>query len=477
LSDDLVVVLPGIMGSTLVRDGKEVWGASAGAVIGALRSFGGSVRRLRLPPDLGDDDPGDGVAAARLFPDLHVIPGLWSVNLGYDALLERLRRVLREQAGDGAGIDDHAPQLLPFPYDWRLSNRLNGRRLKATVEPALERLRARGGRFAEARVTFVCHSMGGLVARWYVEREGGHELTRRIITLGTPHRGALKGLAELVNGTRRGFGPFALDLSDFARSLPSAYQLLPEYACIADGGGALRKTTETTIPVLDAALVADGARFHAELDAAHKEMAAAYELQPIVGTKQATVTTAAIDGERLELLETIDGADEAGDATVPRLSATPAGLPPDAAGVHWIAARHGALQSSAASLDQLEGVLTANPVLHRGLPPLELGLRVPELVLAGERIPLDATVDGDAALELAAVVRDERGAVVAQAQLAQADERGPAGGEPVGPRARGPHAELAPLPPGGYAVTVGGVGPAAGRVTPLTSPLVVLEAA
>ena len=53
----------------------------------------------------------------------------------------------------------------------------NGRRLKALVEPALERWRGRGGRYADARVIFICHSMGGLVARWYIQREGGAEVT------------------------------------------------------------------------------------------------------------------------------------------------------------------------------------------------------------------------------------------------------------------------------------------------------------
>src|ERR671936_587251 len=88
---DLVVVLPGIMGSTLVKDGREVWSPSAKAVLGAIRSFGGSVRDLALPEKIGDEDPEDGVQPGRLMPDLHFLPGLWSANLGYDVLLGRLR--------------------------------------------------------------------------------------------------------------------------------------------------------------------------------------------------------------------------------------------------------------------------------------------------------------------------------------------------------------------------------------------------
>lgn len=77
---DMVVVLPGIMGSTLAKDGSLVWAPSAGAV-------------LRKPVDQREaphDDP------------------------------------------------DACANFLPVPYDWRLSNQFNGKRLKGIVEPALE---------------------------------------------------------------------------------------------------------------------------------------------------------------------------------------------------------------------------------------------------------------------------------------------------------------------------------------------------
>ena len=58
---DFVVFLPGIMGSTLSRDGKLVWGPSAGAALRAVRTFGGSIKQLQLPDGVGDEHPGDGV--------------------------------------------------------------------------------------------------------------------------------------------------------------------------------------------------------------------------------------------------------------------------------------------------------------------------------------------------------------------------------------------------------------------------------
>jgi triacylglycerol lipase len=52
-------------------------------------------------------------------------------------------------------------------------------RLKAFL-----RRHVRGG-----RVDLVCHSMGGLVARTYLQQLGGARRVDRCITLGTPHRG------------------------------------------------------------------------------------------------------------------------------------------------------------------------------------------------------------------------------------------------------------------------------------------------
>lgn len=125
-------------------------------------------------------------------------------------------------------LPERPANLVTMPYDWRLSNRYNGRRLKSIVEPALERWRAQGGEFADAKLVFICHSMGGLVARWYLEREDGAEVTRRLVTLGTPYRGALCALDQLVNGVRKGIGPFKVNLSAFrAGDVPARHLLRP----------------------------------------------------------------------------------------------------------------------------------------------------------------------------------------------------------------------------------------------------------
>ncbi|MFN7678721.1 MAG: esterase/lipase family protein [Cyanobacteriota bacterium] len=109
--------------------------------------------------------------------------------------------------------------------------------------------------------------MGGLVARWYGEREGGAALTRKLITIGTPHRGAMAAARQLVNGMEVGPVPLRRVLTRFARSLPSAHQLLPQYACLETGNG-LEPITAMPLPGVDPELLADGVAFHDALDAA-----------------------------------------------------------------------------------------------------------------------------------------------------------------------------------------------------------------
>ncbi|MER5931655.1 alpha/beta fold hydrolase [Streptomyces sp. NPDC002054] len=66
----------------------------------------------------------------------------------------------------------------PFTCDLRAAARLLGRRV--------EELCARTG---QERVDLVGHSLGGLVARHYVQCLGGDARVRTLVTLGTPHSG------------------------------------------------------------------------------------------------------------------------------------------------------------------------------------------------------------------------------------------------------------------------------------------------
>ena len=457
---DFVVFLPGIMGSTLSRNGKLVWAPSAGAVLQAVRTFGHSIMDLQLPEGTGDEHPADGVEPVAVMPDVHVLPGLWTAHVGYGSLLAWLESTF----GLVQVIPGGAPgNFLPVAYDWRLSNRYNGRRLKILVEPALERWRGRGGEYAEARVVFICHSMGGLVARWYIQREGGAEVTRKLITLGTPHRGAVRSLEQLVNGVHKGPGPFGVDLTRFARSLPSTHQLLPEYACL-ESVGSLLKTTEVALPELSAAMVADGMRFHEELDStSNPTWGAVFDLHPIQGQKQQTVTTARLAGGRVVTLSTIGQKDEGGDATVPALSAMPKAVVPDSPLVRHVTERHGALQGNRSVFDEIEGILNASEVVHRAATDLPVDVRVAEVLNPGEDLAVEAAFREEDTAPLEARLVNEADSVIDRERLVK--------------RGEGYGAAFGPPAPGAYEVHVGGYGSARSKVTPVTAPVLVWDEA
>ncbi|MGW2654835.1 lipase/acyltransferase domain-containing protein [Streptomyces sp. NPDC001478] len=397
--DDLVVVVPGILGSTLAdAEGREVWAASGKALLRGIRTFGRSVTGLTLPAGLGDEHPGDGVRPTGLMSDVHALPGVWNPVDGYSDLLDWLERnftLRRRLPGEAA---DAPANLVGFAYDWRLSCRYNADRLAERVDEELGRWRASRADRRDAKVVFLCHSMGGLVTRGYVERCGGAEVTRRVVTLGTPYRGSLDALMYLVNGMRHGIGPVALDLTAFARSLPSLHQLTPDYACLATAGGApLRYAREVPgLPGVDEELLSAAARFHADLRESDAGARYGVEYVPVGGVRQPTPTTAEAEADGLRALLTIDGVDEGGDGRVPDLSSRAVG-----AGRHTYTAweKHGSLQNNRAVRHGLDAWLAPEPPVHRGPDDGEVRLSVdaPEILVEGDAYELRATVPPDTA--------------------------------------------------------------------------------
>jgi hypothetical protein len=163
---DIVVLLPGITGSVLQKDGKDIWAVSGQAAWKTLTSLGSSLQQLML----GDDDPeiddvGDGVRASRLMPDAHLVPGLVKID-GYSVISRLITSHFEVIRGS---VDNVRPaNFFEFPYDWRRDNRVAARLLKHFIAQRLALWRTYSGA-ADAKVILLAHSMGGLVARYYLE--------------------------------------------------------------------------------------------------------------------------------------------------------------------------------------------------------------------------------------------------------------------------------------------------------------------
>ena len=66
--EHVIVLLPGILGSVLKKNGNDIWAASGGAALMALLTHGDSIKNQALEEDSLEEDLGDGVVADRLMP-------------------------------------------------------------------------------------------------------------------------------------------------------------------------------------------------------------------------------------------------------------------------------------------------------------------------------------------------------------------------------------------------------------------------
>jgi hypothetical protein len=214
-----VVVVPGLLGSQLVRaDGTVAW-LNLGNALGHHHL--GLPRRLPLTESRDDLRPGPLVGTDGILPRAFGFTE-------YADLAELL-----ENAGFEPGLERRGLRYAVFSYDWRRdlveSARALGRHLDAVAADRGE---------PGARFHLLGHSMGGLVVRYYL-RSGGEEPredapvtwagARRVasaLLVATPNAGALPALGAILTGERLGLSYTTLAASVVAR-MPSVYELLP----------------------------------------------------------------------------------------------------------------------------------------------------------------------------------------------------------------------------------------------------------
>jgi hypothetical protein len=138
--------------------------------------------------------------------------------------------------------------LFKFPYEWRQDNALSAYQLKQKIDE-VENICQCG------KVDIVAHSMGGLVARHYIESDNYGNDIDQVIFLGTPHKGSpdayliWEGALDIVDKFRdflikkyftleahaRGYETLFGYIQDYVKSTE---QLLPDYAYLKDEGQA-----------------------------------------------------------------------------------------------------------------------------------------------------------------------------------------------------------------------------------------------
>ncbi len=254
-----VIVIPGLLGTTLRdREADEyIWGGFDRVSVNPEREAG--LRALALPFELGDRgevSARDNVEPAWVLERARV--RLLGLPFNLDVYAGILRTLgaggYRDESLGTAGAIDYGDghfTCFQFPYDWRRDIVESAQRLHEFIEAkrayvSAEYARRFGIEDADVRFDLVAHSMGALVARYYLmygdqdlPADGslpeltwaGANAVDRVILVGAPNAGSTYTVRNLVEGLA--LGPLQPRYSPtLLGTYPSTYQLLPR-----NGGG------------------------------------------------------------------------------------------------------------------------------------------------------------------------------------------------------------------------------------------------
>ncbi|GLX19720.1 lipase/acyltransferase domain-containing protein [Streptomyces lavendulae] len=310
VTQDAVVVVPGIMGSTLhdTTTGKDVWGI--GGISWLLKAWTtpSGLKSLTMTEDELAGKTGR-IKATGLLRHSAWTPYL-AGSEPYTDLVDTIRTSVADEAA-----------ILEFAYDWRLPVAVNGRLLADAARvhltgwrrhPAHAEARRHRVDQREGRLVFVAHSMGGLVTRAALDPGYDGDLqgdTRGVITLGTPFQGSVK--AAVILATGRGT-PVRLPhrkLRAMCATMPGLHDLLPQYRAVRAGDD-VRHLTPSDVAGIggSAELAREAARFH------HRQRAVTLPgHRSVVGVNQPTWQNLTIGGGTVE--PHLDGARQNSDGT------------------------------------------------------------------------------------------------------------------------------------------------------------------
>lgn len=198
-----VVFVPGLMGSELWLGNERVWP---------------NIKMMFTNPEIFIYPSDIPLEPRSIVDELVIVP-----NLIKQDQYNRLGDYLVDELNFRREVD-----FYEFPYDWRQDVRTSARQLGELIE-SFDR---------DQPVVIIGHSLGTMVTRYYVECLGGDERVERIILMGGPHKGAVKGLVSmLVVPEVLPFGIMGERLRKILMTYPSTYQIMPDYPVGTDQHG------------------------------------------------------------------------------------------------------------------------------------------------------------------------------------------------------------------------------------------------
>ncbi len=248
-----VIVIPGILGSRLQdgNTGEVVWGAFGSGAVDPASPEGARLLALPMKPEKDLKELQDSVHQAGALD--RVVLNFFGIPLELNAYYNILRSLGVGGYRDQQLAESHAVDYgnrhftcFQFDYDWRRdlveSAQALDRFIKAKeVEVQQEIYKRYGVKRSPIKFDLVAHSMGSLVARYYL-RYGAADLpvdgslppvtwagakrVDHLVVIGPPNAGSVETLITLTEGLK----PSPL-LSTYPAAvvgtMPSVYQLLP----------------------------------------------------------------------------------------------------------------------------------------------------------------------------------------------------------------------------------------------------------
>lgn len=369
----VIIFVPGIMGSEIKLNGDKVW---PGSLLQFLHGFSDDDLKRLLDP---------GCIAGDIVRSFGIVPQ-------YSSLIDFF-------ASCGFREQGNPPNLYVCAYDWRKSNILAADTLAAKIKDVAA---AYNG---NAEITLITHSMGGLVARYYLEsgkfdNAPGFDLVANLYTLATPHLGAPIAVIKALGQDKTIFLSGAqIKVLGSKPEYPSLYELFPQrnQPVIFDSGS---KPVYQLVDIFGAAGDAAGLT-RANLDAAdkfHQSLKAPAPAQNRVryfffsGTQKTTTINLTTSRNGAAIHVDKSDRDDAGDGTVPIWSSK-FGLYPS----EYCGGEHGGIYNDFQLKQTLRRLITPPTALESALEqiPPAIVVTVTQLVLRpGDFSQLDITLMG-----------------------------------------------------------------------------------
>lgn len=245
-----IIVIPGLFGSHLANSitGKNAWGTFNG--VDLVKGFSDKeLKELALPMEYNRPLKycKDNVSSTSLLNSFDInLLGFHIKKSAYDKLISILEEAGYTDSQKELPKDKNYHTLFTFYYDWRRDITENAILLSEFIEKKKMYIQAEYERFYkiknyEIHFDIIAHSMGGLLARYYLNFDnaempqdgsilrpnwGGSNNIDKLIIIGTPNSGYLDTCFELVNGLQMAkhvptYPPAVIG------TFPSYYQMMP----------------------------------------------------------------------------------------------------------------------------------------------------------------------------------------------------------------------------------------------------------